>query len=106
MFGEVTYDENSNTYQSIYKADDERIARWIADQYEDVDMQQDTFTTIFSYKRDVVLSSKSVEVANQLRDKLNHELAAIMAGIQEIDPDYRVKERISCEVNNVRLSKR
>ncbi len=106
MFHEVTYDENRNIYQSIYKATDERTAKWIANQYENIALKEESLTTIFAYKRDVVLNSKSEEATNDLRDKLNHELAAIMAGVQEIDPDYRVKEHISCEVNNVQLSKR
>ena len=85
MFGEVTYDEKNNTYQAIYKAKDERTATWIPDQYENVGLDGEIDSYVFAYKRDVVLSTKSEEVAtNQLRDRLNHELAAVMAGIQEI----------------------
>ena len=105
MFCEVTYDEKNNTYQAIYKAKDERTAKWIADQYENVGLDSEIDGYIFAYKRDVVISSKSKEVANELRNRLNHELAAIMAGIQEIDSDYKVKKGISCEVNNIRLSR-
>ena len=106
MFTDVTYDENSNTYQSIYKADDERTAKWIAEQCDTMNVHQDTFTMVFAYKRDVVISSKSEKAANQLRDRLNHDLAAIMTSIQEIDPEYQIKKCISCEVNNIRLSRR
>ena len=106
MFGDVIYSSVRNTYESVYKAKDERTAAWIADQYDDIGLKEEMLTMIFAYKRDVVLSSKSEEIANELRDKLNHELAAIMTGIQEIDSDYKIKRPMPCELNNIRLRRR
>ena len=61
---------------------------------------------VFTYKKDVVISSKREEVANELRNRLNHALVTIMSGTQEIDPDYKVKKYIPCEVNDIHLCNR
>lgn len=62
MFGKVIYDEQNNTYQAIYKTEDERTAKWINDQYDDKGQKEETLTMVFAYKNQVVLSSKSKEV--------------------------------------------
>ena len=101
MFEEIRYNSSIQEYESIYVAQDERIARWIAEQYKSICNDE---TTIFSYKTHVVLNSKSEQLLINLRDRLNIELSGIVLGKEEIDPDY--KTPVNFSLNTMRLTRK
>lgn len=101
MFEEIRYNSSIQEYESIYVAQNKRIARWIAEQYESICNDE---TTIFSYKTHVVLNSKSEQLLINLRDRLNIELSGIMHAKEVIDPNYKIPVNFS--LNAVRLTKK